>query len=72
MPDMAATTYEVSGMTCDHCVRAVTSEISEVEGVTSVDVRLAEGTAAVHGDADPEAVRAAVVEAGYEVVGIRS
>ena len=66
------TTYDVQGMTCDHCVRAVTEEISQVGGVTSVTVHLGDGTAAVAGDADPEAVRAAVVEAGYEVTGIRS
>jgi len=69
---MAATTYDVKGMTCDHCVRAVTDEIAEVDGVTAVDVSLADGHAVVAGDADPEAVRAAVVEAGFEVTGIRS
>ena len=69
---MGQTTYDVKGMTCDHCVRAVTEEIGAVEGVTSVDVSLAEHQAVVTGDADPEAVRAAVVEAGYEVVNVRS
>jgi copper chaperone len=69
---MATTTYDVKGMTCGHCVRAVTEEIEAVDGVTSVDVSLDEARAVVTGDADPEAVRAAVVEAGYEVVGVRS
>lgn len=69
---MSATTYDVKGMTCDHCVRAVTEEIGAVEGVTSVEVNLADGRAVVSGEADPEAVRAAVSEAGYEVVGIHS
>jgi len=69
---MSATTYEVKGMTCGHCVQSVTEEISQVAGVTSVDVSLEAGTAAVAGEADPEAVRAAVTEAGYEVTGIRS
>ena len=72
MEGMAATTYDVKGMTCDHCVRAVTEEINAVDGVASVDVSLAEGKAVVTGDADPEAVRAAVDEAGYEVVGVSS
>ena len=67
-----ATTYDVKGMTCDHCVRAVTEEIGAVDGVTSVDVSLAEHQAVVSGEADPEAVRAAVAEAGYEVVGIQT
>jgi copper chaperone len=65
-------TYDVKGMTCGHCVRAVTEEIEAVDGVTSVDVSLDEARAVVTGNADTEAVRAAVVEAGYEVVGVRS
>ncbi len=67
---MRTTTYDVQGMTCGHCVRSVTEEITEVEGVTSVDVDLDKGTAVVAGDADPETVKAAVVEAGYEVTGV--
>jgi len=69
---MAGTTYDVQGMTCAHCVRSVTEEIGEVDGVTAVSVDLEAGTAVVSGDADPEAVRAAVVEAGYQVTGVRS
>jgi copper chaperone len=69
---MTATTYDVKGMTCDHCVRSVTEEIGAVEGVTSVDVSLADGQAVVSGDADPEAVRAAVSEAGFEVTGMHA
>ena len=42
------TTYAVSGMTCDHCVKAVTEEVSALDGVTSVDVDLAtDGPSAV-------------------------
>jgi copper chaperone len=62
-------TYAVSGMTCEHCVRSVTEEVSEVPGVTAVDVDLATGRVTVSGDAGADAVRAAVAEAGYEVVG---
>lgn len=61
-------TYEVSGMTCEHCVRSVTEEVSEVPGVTAVDVDLAGGRLTVTGAADDDAVRAAVAEAGYQVV----
>jgi len=71
MAGMTTTTYDVQGMTCGHCVRSVTEEISEVDGVTSVEVSLDDGTAVVSGDADPGAVREAVVEAGYEVTGQR-
>ncbi len=69
---MTATTYEVQGMTCDHCVRSVTEEVGAVDGVSSVDVDLKAGTAVVTGDADADAVRAAVVEAGFEVTGVRA
>jgi copper chaperone len=61
-------TYEVVGMTCEHCVRSVTEEVSEVPGVTAVDVDLAGGRLTVTGAPDDSAVRAAVAEAGYQVV----
>ena len=61
-------TYTVTGMTCEHCVRSVTEEVSEVPGVTAVEVDLADGRVTVQGDADDAAVRAAVAEAGYQVV----
>lgn len=66
---MTTSTYTVTGMTCEHCVRSVTEEVSEVAGVTSVDVDLASGRLTVDGDADADAVRAAVAEAGYSVTG---
>ena len=64
-------TYTVVGMTCGHCVSAVTEEVSAVPGVTSVDVDLATGglTVTGAGPVDEGAVRAAVEEAGYEVAG---
>ncbi|MEU5723317.1 MULTISPECIES: heavy-metal-associated domain-containing protein [unclassified Micromonospora] len=64
-------TYAVSGMTCEHCVRAVTEELSALPGVEEVRVDLAAGTATVtSSDALPvETVRAAVDEAGYELAG---
>jgi copper chaperone len=63
-------TYDVTGMTCDHCVGAVTSEVASVPGVTAVDVDLASGRVTVTSDqpVDPATVHAAVAEAGYEVV----
>ena len=66
---MTTSTYTVVGMTCDHCVRAVTDEVGGVEGVTAVAVDLASGTVTVQSDAPIEdaAVAAAVIEAGYEV-----
>jgi copper ion binding protein len=68
--DMTSTTYRVEGMTCDHCVRAVRTEVEAIEGVAEVEVDLATGEVAVTSDAplDPATVRAAVDEAGYELV----
>jgi len=61
--------YTVVGMTCGHCVGAVTEEVSSLPGVTAVDVDLASGGLTVTSDAPvgDDAVRAAVQEAGYEV-----
>lgn len=63
------TDYMVTGMTCAHCVAAVTGEVSALDGVTGVDVDLATGRVRVVSDADldTEAVREAVDEAGYEL-----
>lgn len=60
-------TYEVTGMTCDHCRVAVENEVGAVPGVTAVAVDVATGTVLVEGDADDRLVRDAIVEAGYEV-----
>lgn len=64
---MTQQTYTVTGMTCQHCVASVTEEISEVAGVSAVDVDLASGAVTVASDTpvDDDAVRAAVEEAGY-------
>jgi copper chaperone len=68
---MSIATYTVTGMTCGHCVNAVTEEVSQVPGVTAVDVHLESGGLTVTSEApiDEAAVRAAVGEAGYEVAG---
>jgi copper chaperone len=68
---MTTATYTVVGMTCGHCVSAVTEEVTAVPGVTAVDVDLASGRLTVTSDApiDDDAVRAAVDEAGYELAG---
>ena len=68
---MSTSTYTVKGMTCGHCVQSVTEEVSGVPGVTEVDVDLASGKVTVSSEqpVDDAAVRAAVSEAGYAVVG---
>ncbi|MFD0901227.1 heavy-metal-associated domain-containing protein [Actinomadura sediminis] len=66
---MSTSTYNVAGMTCGHCVSAVTEEVGQVAGVTNVDVDLKAGTVTVssEGPVDVELIRAAVDEAGYEL-----
>jgi copper chaperone CopZ len=60
-------TYSVPGMSCGHCKSAITSEVSQVAGVESVDVDLDTKLVVVHGASlDDEALRAAIDEAGYE------
>jgi copper chaperone len=68
---MTTASYTVVGMTCGHCVSAVTEEVGQVPGVTGVEVDLASGGLTVTSDApvDEAAVRAAVEEAGYSVAG---
>jgi copper chaperone CopZ len=60
-------TFNVTGMTCGHCSKAVTNEVLQVEGVRAVDVDLDSGVLTVRGDAEDDAIRKAVDEAGYAV-----
>ena len=63
----ATATFTVTGMTCGHCVQAVTDELQTIDGVETVDVELASGTVTVV-SAEPiteQALAAAVDEAGY-------
>ncbi len=67
---MAVTsTYTVNGMTCQHCVNAVTTELCGLDGVREVQIDLSTGGVTVTSDTplDQGAVRAAVDEAGYEL-----
>ena len=63
---VGTTTFRIEGMSCGHCVRAVTSEISEVDGVRDVSVDLASGLATVTAarPVDRADVASAVEEAG--------
>ena len=70
----ATTAYSVEGMTCGHCVGAVTQELAAVAGVTDVDVQLVVGgrstvTVSSVEPLDVVDVRAAIDEAGYTLVG---
>jgi copper chaperone len=63
---MQATTLKVSGMTCNHCVMAVTKALGKVPGVESAEVSLEKAQAVVKGSADAQALIAAVKEEGYD------
>ncbi|NGN69727.1 heavy-metal-associated domain-containing protein [Streptomyces sp. A7024] len=66
------TVYKVNGMSCGHCEGAVSSEITELPGVTDVKAVAATGEVTVTSEAplDEAAVRGAVDEAGYELAGV--
>ena len=70
---MTTTQFAIHGMTCGHCVGAVTGELSALPGVRDIRIDLVAGgtsTAHVTSDAplDADTVRAAVDEAGYDLV----
>lgn len=71
MDEMSTKTFVVKGMTCGNCVKHVTQDVSQIPGVTGVDITLETGAVVVTatGDIDDAAVRDAVVHAGYELVG---
>jgi copper chaperone CopZ len=56
---------KVTGMSCQHCVGAVTQALEGVPGVSAVQVDLESGAARVQGDADPQALIQSIRDAGY-------
>lgn len=66
---MTTNTYTVTGMTCGHCVGSVRSEVSQIPGVTEVQVDLPSGQVTVTSEAPIaiETLRASIDEAGYEL-----
>ena len=67
---MSTTTFSVPGMTCGHCKQAVTTELTKITGVTSVDVDLDTKQVVVASESPVEwkAIVDAVDEAGFEAV----
>ena len=64
-------TYTVTGMSCGHCEKSVSAEVSGIPGVTEVAADARAGTVTVSSaqPVDDDRIRAAVDEAGYELVG---
>ena len=62
-------TYNVSGMSCDHCVKSLTSAIKAVAPEATVEVDLQGKKVAVDGFDDAAAIAKAIGEAGFEFLG---
>ena len=60
-------TVAVQGMSCQHCIDAITAAVSTLPGVSAVDVDLEAGEVRVSGTPDNDAVAAAIEDAGYDV-----
>lgn len=68
---MATKELKIEGMSCDHCKKAVTDALKEIDGVDRVDVDLQAGKAIISFDperATEQEMKEAIEEAGYEVV----
>ena len=68
---MTKTVLNVEGMSCSHCVNAVTKAVTALEGVSGVNVDLEGKTATVEYDADKvslESIKEAIEDEGYDVV----
>jgi copper chaperone len=59
---------QVEGMSCQHCVAAVTNAIREHDATAQVNVDLTTGRVAVDSTQSVDALKAAIDEAGYTVV----
>ncbi len=67
MPE--STVFGVPDISCEHCVSAITAEVAPLPGVTAVEVDVAAKEVRVNGG-DPEAITAAIDEAGYDVASV--
>ena len=65
------TTIKVKGMSCQHCVMAVTKALKEIEGLQDITVDLEKGEAAFNETkpVDMSLIKDKITKAGYEVVG---
>lgn len=72
---MNTSTYQLTGLTCGHCVNAVTEEVSAIDGVSAVEIDLVAGgtstlSVTAEGEVSADALAAAIDEAGdYTLVG---
>ncbi|MFL9994409.1 copper chaperone [Burkholderia sp. GAS332] len=64
--------FQVEGMSCQHCVAAVTNAIREHDGAAQVQVDLASGRVTVESAQPADTLKAAIDEAGYTVTAVTS
>ena len=64
---MTTRNYSVPAISCGHCKSAIDSDVAMVPGVDEVEVDVEAKTVRVEGEATDDAIRAAIVEAGYDV-----
>ncbi len=66
-------TFLVGGMSCENCVKAVTNAISAIEGVSKVEVSLADKSAKVTytGNVSDKAIMDAIEDMGYDALGVK-
>lgn len=67
---MTVRTYDVPGISCEHCKHAIEGEVGRVPGVTAALVTVEARTVRVEGDAADDAVRAAIDDAGYDIAAV--
>ncbi len=63
---------QVEGMTCNHCISAVTNAVIEIDAAAKVGVDLPARKVRVESSADIDAVKSAIAEAGYEVASSKN
>ncbi|MDR2780097.1 MAG: copper chaperone CopZ [Synergistaceae bacterium] len=69
---METVTLKVEGMSCDHCVKAITSSVGKLAGVESVKVSLEAGTAEIKFDGSKvglERIKSEIEDQGFDVAG---
>jgi copper chaperone len=62
------TTFKISGMSCGHCVMAVKKALAGVPGISEAKVEIGSAVISAEGALNVEAVKAAIEDAGYDVV----
>jgi copper ion binding protein len=67
---MSTRTYDVPGISCDHCKAAIETEVAKLPDVTGVEVDVEARTVTVEGSAPDRAIRSAIDDAGYDVAAV--